>query len=130
VASEPEFLTLEEVLEIHRLQLERWGGADGIRDLGALESAIAQPRATFGGEHLHEDVFAMAAAYAFHIAEAQAFLDGNKRTAVDSALTFLALNGFRILDQKLALFDAMIEVSQHAMTKRRLAQLLRELANI
>ena len=130
MAVAPEFLTLDEVLEIHRIQLERWGGQDGIRDRGLLESAIAQPAATFDGEYLHGDLFAMGAAYAFHIAQAQAFVDGNKRTGVDSALTFLALNGFAVTDPRGALYDAMIEISQHAMTKRRLAQLLRELAGV
>jgi death-on-curing protein len=117
----PDFLLLEDVLELHRVQLERWGGQEGVRDLRALESAIAQPQAAFDGALLHEDIFAMAAAYAFHIAEAQAFLDGNKRTGVDAALTFLALNGFRVEDPECALYDTMIEISAREMTKAQLA---------
>jgi death-on-curing protein len=128
--SPPEFLTIEEVCALHRVQLERWGGQDGVRDLGALESAIAQPQATFEGEYLHDDIFAMAAAYAFHLAESQAFVDGNKRTGLDAALTFLALNGFRIADPEGALFDAMIEISARVLTKRELGNLLRELAGV
>jgi len=69
--SEPEFLDLEDVLLIHREQLLRFGGGDGLRDQGLLESAIAMPRATFVGQYVHESLFAMAAAYAFHIAENQ-----------------------------------------------------------
>jgi death on curing protein len=126
----PEFLTLDEVLEIHRVQLERWGGADGTRDLGAIESAIAQPQATFDGEYLHGDLFAMAAAYAFHVAEAQAFVDGNKRTGLDVALTFLVLNGVRIPEQEDVLYVAMIEIAERKMTKPQLANLLRELAGV
>jgi death-on-curing protein len=126
----PEFLTLDEVLEIHRVQLERWGGADGTRDLGAIESAIAQPQATFDGEYLHGDLFAMAAAYAFHVAEAQAFVDGNKRTGLDVALTFLVLNGVRIPEQEDVLYLAMIEIAERKMTKPQLATLLRELAGV
>lgn len=125
-----EFLTLDEVLEMHRIQLERWGGQEGIRDRGALESAVMQPQVTFLGEYLHEDIFAMAAAYAFHIGEAQAFFDGNKRTGLDAALTFLALNGFPIEDPESALYDAMIDVAGRKMTKAQLATLLRELAGI
>jgi death-on-curing protein len=121
---------LAEAHELHRVQLERWGGQEGVRDLRALESAIAQPQATFDGALLHEDIFAMAAAYAFHIAEAQAFLDGNKRTGVDAALTFLALNGFRVEDPECALYDTMIEISAREMTKAQLASLLRELAAV
>lgn len=126
----PDFLTLDEVIELHRVQLERWGGTDGIRDMGALTSAVAQPQATFGGEYLHEDIFAMSAAYAFHIAEAQAFLDGNKRTGLDAALTFLALNGFQINDQGEILYLAMLEIAERKMTKAQLASLLRQLADI
>ncbi len=70
----------------------------------------------------------MAAAYAFHISEAQAFVDGNKRTGADSALTFLALNGTRIEDLGETLFAAMLEIAEHKLTKAGLAELLRELA--
>jgi hypothetical protein len=76
----PEFLDLEEVLEIHALELDEFGGIAGVRDRGLLESAVEQPRATAFGELLHADLFEMAAAYLFHIAKNHAFLDGNKRT--------------------------------------------------
>jgi death-on-curing protein len=66
VTDEPEFLTLDEILEIHRDQIERYGGDEGIRDSGLLESAVAMPQQSFGGEYLHRDIFEMAAAYAFH----------------------------------------------------------------
>jgi len=125
-----DFLTLDDVLGFHRDQLDRWGGHDGVRDRGALESAIAQPQAMFGGDYLHEGLFAMAAAYAFHLAGSQAFLDGNKRVGVNAALAFLALNGFRIADPESALYDAMIEIAHRRMTKPQLARLLRELANV
>lgn len=60
----PEFLSLEEVLWIHQRQLARYGGGEGVRDLGLLESALAQPQATFGGEFLHTGIVARAAASA------------------------------------------------------------------
>ncbi len=66
--TEPEFLEVAEVVALHDRQLAAFGGSPGIRDRGLLESAVAQPRATFGGEFVHADLFAMAAAYAFHIA--------------------------------------------------------------
>jgi death-on-curing protein len=72
----------------------------------------------------------MAAAYAFHIAEAQAFLDGNKRTGLMAAIVFLDLNGFRIHDQEDILYLAMIELADRTMTKGQLANLLRDLANV
>ena len=76
----PDFLTLDEVLEIHRDQIERYGGAAGIRDLGLLQSALAQPSATFGGQYLHADLHEMAAAYLYHLVQNHPFLDGNKST--------------------------------------------------
>jgi len=130
MAAGPEFLTLEDVLEFHRVQLEHWGGQDGVRDRAALLSAIAQPQTTFDGEYLHEDLFTMAAAYAFHIAESQAFFDGNKRTGVDAALTFLALNGYAVEDPEMALYEAMIEIANRTMSKGQFASLLRNLADM
>jgi death-on-curing protein len=123
-----EFLDLADVFEFHTESLAKWGGSDGIRDRGALEAAIAQPQATFDGEFLHEDVFAMAAAYAFHIAEAQAFVDGNKRTAVLAAVVFLDINGVRVREQEDILYLAMLEIAEHKRTKAGLAELLRQLA--
>jgi death-on-curing protein len=76
VTEEPDFLTLDEILEIHDDQILRYGGDVGIRDWGLLESAIAMPQQSFGGQYLHKDIFEMAAAYAFHLAESQAFVDG------------------------------------------------------
>ncbi len=93
---QPQFLTVEEVIKFHADQLRLYGGTDGIRDLGVLESAVATPKASFGGGFLHKDLFSMAAAYAFHIAENQPFLDGNKRTGLNAALSFLGLNGLSI----------------------------------
>jgi death-on-curing protein len=76
----PVFLNLAEVLEIHRDQIERYGGQPGIRDLDLLQSALAMPAAGFGDRYLHEDLLEMAAAYLFHIARNHPFVDGNKRT--------------------------------------------------
>jgi death-on-curing protein len=76
---EPAFLSLDEVLEIHAQQIERYGGSAGLRDAAGLESAIATPQATFGGEFLHTSIRAMAAAYLFHLCQNHPFIDGNKR---------------------------------------------------
>lgn len=82
---EPEFLEVDDVLEFHAAMLARHGGQDGILDVGLLESAMAQPKAMFAGEFPHPDLFGMAAAYAFHIAQNQPFVDGNKRAALVAA---------------------------------------------
>jgi death on curing protein len=126
--TEPEFLDLEDVLVIHEEQLARYGGAGGVRDLGLLESAIGMPRSTFGGQFVHEGIFAMAAAYAFHIAESQAFVDGNKRTGILAAVVFLELNGFIIEEPPSRFYDAMIAIAERRLDKSGLAGVLEHLA--
>ncbi|MBI5546668.1 MAG: type II toxin-antitoxin system death-on-curing family toxin [Deltaproteobacteria bacterium] len=122
------FLTLEDVLHIHGEQLRSYGGADGIRDRGLLESALAAPEASFGGNYLHGDIFEMAAAYAFHIAQNQPFIDGNKRTGLVAALVFLDLNDIAVQDPGSRLYEAMIALAERRLDKEGLARLLRELA--
>ena len=92
----PVFLTLSEVFEIHRDQIERYGGHPGIGDAGLLRSAVAVSQATMGGEYLHADLFEMPAAYLFHIVKNHPFADGNKRTGAVAALVFLELNGIEV----------------------------------
>lgn len=124
---EPLFLTLAEVLEIHQDQIHQYGGCLGVRDLGLLQSALAQPPSSFAGEFLHKDLFEMAAAYAFHICGNHPFVDGNKRTALASALVFLELNGMTLFDPKHKLLSAMWKMARGEMKKEQLAQLLKEL---
>lgn len=90
---EPLFLGLDEVIEIHRDQIERYGGHPGIRDIELLKSAVAMPSAGVGEDYLHADLYEMAAAYLFHIARNHPFVDGNKRTGAVAALIFLLMNG-------------------------------------
>jgi len=86
------YLTLGEVVELHRLVLAATGGAPGIRDLGSLESAVAQPRASFGGSDLHRTLIEKAGALCFALAQGHPFVDGNKRLAHAAMATFLLLN--------------------------------------
>lgn len=86
-------LTVEMVREIHAEALERFGGLDGVRELPLLESAVAAPRATFGGTSLYADLVEIAAAYLFYLCRNHPFLDGNKRTALGACIVFLRLNG-------------------------------------
>lgn len=89
--TEPEWLDIDTVLDFHAEQLALFGGADGLRDRGLLESALARPLNKFGyGE---SGVAALAAAYGFGIARNHPFIDGNKRTALASMIVFLGLNG-------------------------------------
>ena len=84
----PCFLTVEEVLALHDDQTREFGGSQGLRDEGGLDSAVAQARVTFEGQYLHKGIFEMAAAYAFHLAENQPLLDGNKRAALNAAIAW------------------------------------------
>jgi death-on-curing protein len=124
----PEFLTVEDVELLHREQLRLFGGLDGVRDRGALESAVGVPASSFGGEFLHVGLFAMASAYAFHIAENQPFVDGNKRAALNAALVFLGLNGWEVDDPEGLLYEAMLGISAGTVSKEQLAGLLERLA--
>ena len=90
------YLTLVEVLNLHRQIIEQSGGALGIRDLGALQSALAQPRMTFSGEDLYSTLVDKAAALGFSIIMNHPFVDGNKRTGHAAMETFLVLNGLEI----------------------------------
>ncbi|HEX2736245.1 MAG TPA: type II toxin-antitoxin system death-on-curing family toxin [Polyangiaceae bacterium] len=126
--SDPRFLSLGEVTSLHADQLARYGGSAGVRDPGALESAIETPRATFDGVLLHEGIFSMAAAYAFHIAESQSLVDGNKRAALNAALVFLLLNGWVVVDPGERLYEAMIGLSARTMSKSVLAAVLEQLS--
>ena len=122
------FLDLGTVLELHAEGLVRHGGSPGVRDPGLVESALASAMNTW--LYAHGDVFDIAAAYAFHLAEAQAFLDGNKRVGVSAAIIFMVLNTpmrpWRKSDED-EVYDALIAIASHAMTKADLAGLFRRL---
>ena len=126
-SQDPFFLTLAEVVEVHINQIQLYGGTQGIRDMHLLQSALAQPEASFGGVWLHEDLFEMAAAYAFHLCQNHPFLDGNKRTALATALLFLAMNGVSIADPYRSLLTAMLKMSEGKLGKNEFAQHLRKL---
>lgn len=101
------YLTLGEVVALHRAVIESTGGATGLRDLPALESAVAQPRATFDGADLHPTITGKAAALAYSLALNHPFVDGNKRVAHAAMEVFLALNGLDLradVDEQEALF--------------------------
>jgi death-on-curing protein len=90
------YLSFAEVLELHRSVIERWGGASGIRDLGALESALAQPRQSFAGQDLYPDLTSKAAALCFSLVLNHPFVDGNKRIGHAAMETFLMVNGHEL----------------------------------
>lgn len=124
-----DFLDVEDVLLVHAHQIERFGGAPGVRDPALLESAVAQPMATYGGEFVHVGLYQMAAAYYFHLVSNHAFVDGNKRIGLAAALTFLELNGVTIDSGTDELFELTMEVAQGRAGKEKIATVLMELAS-
>lgn len=126
--TEPEFLTVDDVLALHAQQLARYGGAAGLRDRALLDSAVAQPQASFGGAWLHPDLWTMAAAYLFHLVQNHPFVDGNKRTGLLSALVFLSLNGVTLDQATPALYDLTMAVADGRLDKPALAAALQQLA--
>jgi death-on-curing protein len=117
---DPVFLTIDDVIEMHSDQIERYGGAHGLRDLAGLESAIATPHATFGGVWLHDSIPAMAAAYLFHLCQNHAFLDGNKRIGANAAITFLLMNGWDLTLDEEELVGLVLGVAAGVIDKKRL----------
>ena len=119
------FLTLSEVILVLQDQIKRYGGTYGVRDLSLLSSALAMPVARFEGKYLHTDVFEQAAAYAFHICQNHPFVDGNKRTALASALVFLDLNGYEVEDPDKDLYELMMGVAQGQRSKSDITAFLK-----
>ena len=120
----PIFLTLDEVIEIHRDMIERYGGSAGIRDMGLLESAVAMPQAGFVDAYFHSTLFEMAAAYLFHIVQNHPFVDGNKRVGAMAAFVFLKLNSFT-LNVREAEFERVVrQVAEGQMKKEKIAEFL------
>jgi death on curing protein len=122
---EPLFLDLVDILMIHKRQIERYGGDSGIRNKHLLESAIAQPFASFGGEYLHKDIYEMAAAYLFHLCGNHPFVDGNKRTAGAAAVVFLKANGIELNLEQEKFFRLVMDVASGKIDKREVAECFR-----
>ncbi len=88
------YLTVQDVLLLHSLAIDKYGGSHGLRDFGLLESAVMRPQATYGGEDLYPTVFLKGAALVHSLLLNHQFVDGNKRTAMFSVMTFMELNGY------------------------------------
>lgn len=123
---EPDFLSLEKILEIHQIQIREFGGSPGVRDIGLLQSAVAMPQAQYGSQYLHSDLYEMAAAYLYHIALNHPFIDGNKRVGAMAADVFLLMNGiFPTMDED-AWANLVLEVAQRKMEKPEIAAFFRK----
>ena len=122
----PIFLTISEVLEIHKDQIEKYGGDFGIRDMGLLQSAIAIPAAGTYDQYFHNDIFEMAAAYLFHIVQNHPFIDGNKRTGAVAALVFLILNDINLDLNEYEFEEMVMKVAQGRIDKAEITSYFRK----
>ena len=121
----PLFLDIERIFRVHRSLIERYAGTEGVRDVGLLHSALAMPQASFGGEHLHTDLFEMAAAYLYHIVQNHPFLDGNKRVGSAAAIIFLAMNDVAIEADEEGLVELTLSVATGQAGKAEIAEFFR-----
>jgi death on curing protein len=111
------FLSVEEVLEAHRVLIERYGGSAELRDMGLLQSALAMPSGKFGGQYLHSFPEGMAAVYLFHLVANHAFVDGNKRIGAVAARLFLLMNECQFDPTEEEYGDLVLAVASGKATK-------------
>ena len=115
------YLSVEQVLQIHEAQIERFGGPAGLRDPDALESAVARPAMTFGGEDLYPDLLSKTGALMHSLVMNHAFVDGNKRIGVTAAELFLRLNGYRLEAENAELEELTMTVARGDLDAEALA---------
>jgi death-on-curing protein len=125
---QPLFLSLEKVIRLHQRLIDRYGGTEGVRDVGLLHSAVMMPQASYGGRYLHADIFEMAAAYLYHIVQNHPFVDGNKRAGAAAALVFLAMNDITIDNDEHGLVDVTLAVAAGRAGKHETADFFRKRA--
>ena len=118
------FLSIDNVIELHRRTIEKEGGSPGIRDRGLLDSAVSAPQQSWGGEYLHTSVVAMAAAYLYHIVQNHPFVDGNKRTGSLALLFFCRYNGLTPLPEPEDLESVTMLVASGKLDKDGVTQWL------
>ena len=114
-------LSLNMVLRLHKQLLQAFGGTSGVRDMGLLESALAAPFATFGGEYLYPTLIQQAAQLGYGIIRNHPFADGNKRTGAHTMLVFLSVNGIELEYDQQELIDAILAVADGTMAADQLA---------
>lgn len=120
-------LTIDMVREIHGEALSRFGGLNGVRDENLLASAVLTPQSSFAGKSPYADLIDVAAAYLFYICRNHPFLDGNKRTAMMSAIVFLRLNGIDPAPDSGRWERLMLDVAASKIDRQETTERLRKL---
>jgi death-on-curing protein len=123
---DPIWISVELAMAIHKRQLAEHGGADGVRDMGLLESALNRPRHLFAYAQPTPEVPALAASYAFGVARNHAFIDGNKRSAYVICRTFMILNGYDLTAAKVDRYTIFLDLAAGSITEEELATWLIE----
>ncbi len=122
-------LPVEEVIYMHSELVKATGGSDVVRDMGLLESAVNAPFQSFGGYDVYPTIFEKAARLGFGLAQDHAFIDGNKRIAAHSVLTFLRGNGIEITCTEFELFSLFYKLAASEVTFEALVKWLNEHAS-
>lgn len=120
------YLGLDQVLELHRDQIRRFGGSAGLRDRGGLEAALARPQMTFAGEDLYPDVESKAAAMLHSLVMNHPFVDGNERTGAAVAEFFMSLNGLELEASDDELTEITLSAARGEVNAEALAIWLRQ----
>jgi death-on-curing protein len=120
------WLLEETVIAIHQRQVSEHGGIEGLRDEGLLSSALARPQNLLAYAQPRPDLAALAAAYAYGIARDHPFADGNKRTALVAARTFLLLNGVNLEASQDEKYLTFFQLAQGTVTEEQLADWIRK----
>jgi len=120
------YLSVDQVLAIHDRMVKRFGGSFGIRDLGLIDSAVARPQASFGGQDLYENIFDKAAALLQSLLKNHPFVDGNKRTALTSAGLFLKENGWKLKNTHKEEVEFAVAVDNQHLPLEEISQWLKE----
>ena len=119
------YLSVAEILAIHDYQIERFGGLQGILNLPLLESATNRPMTNISGDDLYSTVYEKAAALLFSIIKNHPFVDGNKRTGLHAAMTFLELNGYKVVISQKLLVKLGLDISNDKLDLQKIANILK-----
>lgn len=122
------FLSVAQVEQIHASSIANYGGDEGTRDRGLLESAVLTPQQKYAGAYLHPDLIQMAAAYLFHLCKNHPFVDGNKRTAAMTAIVFLDVNEYQFNATNEQLFELVVGVAGGMVEKPAVADFFQRFA--
>lgn len=118
------YLEVKDVLLLHSLAIENAGGSEGLRDLGLLESAVFRPQASYGGEDLYPTIIVKAASLLHSLLRNHAFVDGNKRTSMYAAMTFLELNGYIFVAEQMEVVEFAVAIENKKLSIEEIADWL------